>query len=320
MANDMDFGLLLPHFGGTATREELLRVARLADELGFDSLWARDHLIYHPHGLEDSDPTFVDGFVTLTAVGTVTDLALGTAVAIPHRHPLHLAQLYANLDYMVEGDVIAGFGLGGLKHEFRIADLPFDEREALHRENVEIMKRIWAGGGDYDGQFYTFEDAAQHPQPGDLPVWSGGSAPASVRRAWEYCDGWLPGRINMPSFRAGVATLRERAEEAGEPVPATGAIPVTSIDRDPERAMAEANVEGLLAATTDFWIPPESGSFETAEDLEGVLIAGGPEHVLREVRKYVDAGADHLVFDLRQRFDEIDTCMELLVDRVIGEI
>lgn len=322
MPAEMAFGLLLPHFGGDASRERILSTSTLAEELGFDSLWARDHLVYRPHGFEDTDRTFVDAFVTLTAAGTATDLSLGTAVTLPHRHPLHLAQLYATLDFMVEGNVIAGFGLGGVQHEFPIVGLPFEDREGLHRENVEIMKRAWAGEADYNGEYYAFEDADQHPRPDHLPIWAGGSAPASVRRAFDYCDGWLPGRINMPSLKAGLASLRKRAEEAGRPEPPVGTVQLTAIAEDSEDAWARVDVEGVLetARSKTFWKKPPSGRFETVEDLDGVFAAGTPEDIALEVRRYQALGIRHLIFDLRWQFDEVERCVELLGDEVLPSV
>ena len=89
----MKYGLLLPHFGEEADRDKLLDGARRAEELGFDSVWVRDHLIFEPHGeMEKPDRTFYEPLTTLTAIGAVTRrLQLGTGSLIPYRHPLQLA-------------------------------------------------------------------------------------------------------------------------------------------------------------------------------------------------------------------------------------
>ena len=59
------YGLLLPHFGEQASRERLITGARAAERYGFDSVWVRDHLVFHPHGMEGQDRTHVDPMVTL---------------------------------------------------------------------------------------------------------------------------------------------------------------------------------------------------------------------------------------------------------------
>jgi alkanesulfonate monooxygenase SsuD/methylene tetrahydromethanopterin reductase-like flavin-dependent oxidoreductase (luciferase family) len=77
------FGLLVPHFGEEADQDLLIEGARLADRLGFDSLWVRDHLVFHPHGMEGTDPTFIEPFVTLTYLAGVTEkIGLGAATII----------------------------------------------------------------------------------------------------------------------------------------------------------------------------------------------------------------------------------------------
>lgn len=315
----LKFGLTLPHFGKLTSRSTILDIAKRAEELKFDSVWARDHLVFRPHVLEESTPNFIETFITLAAVGTVTGLTLGTSVAFPHRHPLHLAQLYSNLEFMARGNVIAGVGMGSGKREYEIAEIPFESRSDLFRETVEIMKGAWEGEGTYHGEFYSFDDAFQHPLPNKIPVWGGGSSPASVKRAWELCEGWFPGRINMPSFRAGVKLLRKLAKEEQKSIPSIGAIPITSIDLDRDRAMEKINLDGLLNSTKDFWIKPESGAFKTVEDLEGVLMVGSPEDIVQEVVKFEEAGVNHLVFDLRQRFEEMENCMELISDEILTE-
>ena len=315
----LKFGLTLPHFGKLTSRDTILDIAKKAEELNFSSVWARDHLVFSPHVLEGPTSNFIETFITLAVVGTVTSLTLGTSVTFPHRHPLHLAQLYSNLDFMAKGNVIAGVGMGSRKREYEIAEIPFESRRELFIETVEIMKSTWKGEGTYQGEFYSFDDAFQYPLPNEIPIWGGGSSPASVARACELCDGWLPGRINMPSFRAGVKMLRKWAKEEQKPIPTIGAIPITSIDHDRDRAREKINLEGLLNSTKDFWIKPKSGVFKTVEDLEGVLMVGNPDDIVQEVVKFEEAGVNHLVFDLRQRFEEMESCMELIADEVLTE-
>ncbi|MGH9356411.1 MAG: hypothetical protein ACRD10_09805 [Terriglobia bacterium] len=69
-----------------------------------------------------------------------------------------------------------------------------------------------------------------------------------------------------------------------------------------------------------FWVTPASGSFSKAEDLEGSLIAGSPQDVVNEVRKYLEVGIDHLVFDLRFRFDDWGRSVELLGKEVLPQL
>src|SRR5947199_7227619 len=119
------FGLLVPHFGLEADQDLLVEGARLAERYGFDSVWVRDHLVFHPHGMEGQDRTHVDPMVTLGLVAGVTErLMLGTGSLIPYRHPIQAALALSSLEFVAgPGRVIAGFGIGTFDHEFEAAGL-----------------------------------------------------------------------------------------------------------------------------------------------------------------------------------------------------
>src|SRR5438067_5868916 len=152
------YGLLLPHFGEHASRDKLIRGARAAERHGFDSVWVRDHLVFHPHGMEGQDRTHVDPLVALSLVAGVTEkLILGTGSLIPHRHPIHTALLLSSLEFVAgAGRVIAGFGLGTYQHEFEAAGLGGIDGRELVPATIDIMRRLWGGQENgYRGRVYA---------------------------------------------------------------------------------------------------------------------------------------------------------------------
>jgi probable F420-dependent oxidoreductase len=320
------YGLLLPHFGEFASRQILLRSAEQAERLGFDSLWVRDHLVFHPHGMEGQDRTHIDPMVTLGMLAGVTEkLILGTGSLIPYRHPIQAALALSSLEYIAgPGRVIAGFGIGTFHHEFVAAGLGDVDRRELIGEQIDIMRRLWTGEEiSYSGKFYQFEAVDIHPVPADpssIPIWYCGNSLASVRRAVEYCDGWMPGRITIKTFRKRVARLRRLAAEAGKPMPTPAAIPITSPGRNREEALSKVNWREMMVQARREWELPDSGKWETPEDLEGALIFGPPETIIAETRKYHAAGLKHIVYDLRFRFDEWDECMRFIGEEVLPEL
>src|SRR5437773_1937449 len=81
-----EYGLLLPHFGPETDRDRIIGGARRAEQMAFDSVWVRDHLVFHPHGMEGTDNTFIDPFVVLATLGAATTkVKLGFGSLIPHR-------------------------------------------------------------------------------------------------------------------------------------------------------------------------------------------------------------------------------------------
>lgn len=305
----MRYGLLLPHFGEEADQDLLIEGVRLAERLGFDSIWVRDHLVFHPHGMEGTDRTFIEPFVTLTYLAGVTErIGLGAATIIPFRHPILMAYTVASMSWMTRRRFDLGIGAGNFQHEFDVIGQGHIKRPEMMREQVLIARKLWAGETvEWHSELYDFEDVDIKPQPlHPVPVWWGGATPASARLAVDFCEGWLPGRITFPTFEARVARIREMTAEQGKPMIMTGAVPVTSIDSSFEAATARMNVPGLInnANAQKFWIRPESGEFTRIEELDGSILAGSPQDIAAGVQRYRELGADLLIFDFRMRFPD----------------
>jgi probable F420-dependent oxidoreductase len=320
------YGLLLPHFAEHASRRNLLDMAQAAERYGFDSVWVRDHLVFHPHGMEGNDRTHADPMVSLALIAGATDkLMLGTGSLIPYRHPIQAALALSSLEFVTgPGRVIAGFGIGTFDHEFNAAGLEGIDRRELLEEQVAVMRQLWTGDEiSFHGKFYNFDNVDIHPSPsspGSIPIWYCGNSPASARRAVEYCDGWMPGRITLPTFAKRVERLRKLSAEAGKPMPTPAAIPITSPGRTREEAYAKVNWQGMMGQAIKAKWESRSGTFERPEDLEGALIAGPAETIIEETRKYQAAGLVHIVYDLRFRFDEWRECVRILGEEVLREL
>lgn len=320
----MKFGLLLPHFGEFADRRLLLEGARRAEELGFDSLWVRDHLLFEPHGeFESDDKDFFEPLSVLTAVGAVTErITLGTATLIPFRHPLVTALTLATMTHLVGPRIIAGWGAGTFDHEFEAVGMGGIFRPELVESNARIFQAVWSGDEvHYKDEHFEFNDVTLHPKPaGKIPFWYGGATPASARRAAEYCDGWMPGRTTLLTIERRVAQMRQIVTGNGRPMPTVAVVPPTTVAATEEEAWAGTNVDGLLKWANErgkYWVKPPSGRFETADDLEGSLIAGTPDQVIEQTAKFEPAGVEHLVFDTRLSFNRWFETIDLLGKEVI---
>jgi alkanesulfonate monooxygenase SsuD/methylene tetrahydromethanopterin reductase-like flavin-dependent oxidoreductase (luciferase family) len=292
------FGLLVPHFGLEADQDLLVEGARLAESLGFDSLWVRDHLVFHPHGMEGTDRTFVEPFITLSYLAGVTErIGLGAATIIPFRHPILMAYSVASLSWTTRRTFDLGIGAGTFDHEFEVIGQGGEDRVQMMKEQVLIARRLWSGETvAWDSDRYTFKDVDLKPQPvHPVPVWWGGATPAAARLAVDFCEGWLP-----------------------------GAVPVTSIDTSTRSAVERLNVPGLIknANAQKFWLKPPSGEFTTIEELDGSILAGTPDDVVNGVRRYQELGCDLLIFDFRMRFpdylEQIKTLAREVLPRVSG--
>ncbi|MCW2881535.1 MAG: luciferase [Sphaerisporangium sp.] len=321
------YGLLLPHFGEEADRDKILEGSKRAEQLGFDSVWVRDHLVFEPHGeMEKPNRTFYDALTTLTAIGAVTSrIELGTGSLIPFRHPLVTALMAGTITQLVGPRLILGFGAGTFDHEFEAVGMGGIDRVELVRSNAEILRRVFTENDvTYQDENFSFENVTIEPKPvgGPVPFWYCGATPRSARLAVEFCDGWMPGRISLATLKKRVETMDKLSSEKGRTRPTIAVIPPTSIESTREKALEDVNIPGLLAWANKakFSVKPPSGQFETVDDLEGQLIAGDPDQAVAECKKFEAAGVEHLVFDFRFKFDKWFEQIELLGTEVLPKL
>lgn len=222
----MRFGCHLPMFGPVATRDSLLGFARRMEALGYDSLWASDHVIV-PHRIESRYPYsatgkfplppeagFLEPLTALAMVAAVTErVALGTTVLVlPHRHPVLAAKSLATLDHLSNGRVILGAGVGWMREEIELLGVPFGRRGAWSDEAIRVMRACWRDERtSHRGEFFTVDDVGVFPKParGDIPVWIGGHTPRALRRVVALADGWHAAFTPADALERDLALLRE---------------------------------------------------------------------------------------------------------------
>ena len=321
-----EYGVLLPHFGRHLTTERVRGAGALAERLGFDSIWCRDHVVQQPHGHEDPDLTFLDPFVTLSTVAATTErVKLATAILIPHRHPIHAALLLGSLDFVAgPGRVIAGWGIGNWDSEFEAIGMGGWDRKALLEEYVGIIRSLWSGDlVSHHSDHYNFDDVQISPVPSSehpVPLWYGGNSAAAVRRAVEYCDGWVASRMPISSFIKRMGRLRRLAGEASKPEPDAAVVPYISPASTVEKGLERINLGGLLEDLRKYEPPPPSGSFDSYEDVGGAAIAGPADVLIERVRQFQTEGARHFIFDLRPCLKDWEDQLAFLGESVLSPL
>ena len=318
----MKFGLLLPHFGDQCTNERVFGHVRWMEEVGFNSVWVRDHLSFEPHGFEGKSSRLLEGFTTLAAIAALTErLVLGTATIITFRHPLVTSQLYGTLAYIANGRIIAGVGAGVSRVPLDAVGLPFERRGVIVEEMIQILRLTWTQEqASFHGEFFNFDNIKIDPKPAaDTPIYYGGAANWSIRRTVKFCDGWLPQRLPFKVLDRQIAYLRELEQKEGKKKPtAITYFPLVSIDRDSARAYRRIGIERLVKALAEMIKRTEWKGVEgREEDLEGSLIVGSPQQCVDQIGKLQERGIDEVAFDLRNTFDEWEESIELLATEVL---
>jgi len=232
------YGVILPNYSAGSSVDAIRRVAELAEELDFDSAWTTEHIIVGPEAVDPYGRVY-DPLVTLGWIaGWTKRIGLGTSIVlVPLHHPMHLAKQVATLQELSGGRFTLGVGMGWHKDEFDFMGVEFEGRGRRADEAIRLMRALWSGERDFDGEHWSFHDATSEPHPSPQPeIWVGGSSPRAVRRARELGDAWHPSRGSDADH---VAQVKEHNPELR-------VIPRTSPDK--VDAMLQAGADGAVVS------------------------------------------------------------------------
>jgi probable F420-dependent oxidoreductase len=209
------------------------RFAKLAEDLGYESLWTFEHVIvpehydsvypYNPSGklAVAADGQFVDPLVALTWIAAGTErIRLGTGVNIlPQVNPLYFAKQASSIDYLSNGRLMLGLGVGWLKEEFDALGVPFERRGARADEYLDAMTAAWSGERiDFRGEFVNWTGWSMQPRPVQrprIPIIVGGTSPAAIRRVVSRGDGWYVIHRDLDHFKELMGRLRAECDRQG---------------------------------------------------------------------------------------------------------
>jgi probable F420-dependent oxidoreductase len=259
--------------GGAPDPGVFRELAQQAEALGYDSIWAGDHISYR-------NP-ILDVVVALSTFAAVTErITIGAGVVLlPLRHPSVVAKEFSSLDYVSGGRVILGVGVGGEgEKDFEAVGVPVRERGARTNEAMRALRALFSGSGTFSGQFFSFRDIEIEPgpaQPGGPPLWVGGRSEAAIRRAATLGDGWIPLWVSPERLAAGCEQLPEHV------------VPAVAL---PAHVGEKRHLYERLRQRY-------AGDF-SEHVVDRYCIAGSPEECAARLREYVDAGARHIVFNV----------------------
>src|SRR5436305_1723447 len=177
----MRFGLVLPSFSfpdlDYAKAARLRDFAKRAEALGYQSLWAVEHLLT-ARGLYGT--AWLSPLETLSfAAGCTEKIALATGILIAAlRNPVFVAKEIASLQYLSGGRFELGIGVGWDAHEYEVAGVPLRQRGGRTDEILDILEKLWTGGPvTHHGRYYQFDDVAIDPPLANKPpLWVAGGS------------------------------------------------------------------------------------------------------------------------------------------------
>jgi len=304
----MRIGISLPQLGSQASPGNLITFARRAEELGYDSVWVLERLLWPlnpkepyppaPDGhLPEAYQTVFDPIETLTFVAAHTKkIQLGTSVLVlPYHTPIQLARRIATLDVLSGGRVLVGVGVGWSHDEFESVGTPFERRGARCDEFLRAMIEVWTKDPvKFEGEFYHIPESIVGPKPVQKPhppIYVAGFGQYTLDRAVKFGNGWNPAGI--PSFEwleGMINQFRQTAERAGR-----------------------GEMEVVLRASAVVQKQSPGGG---RSPMMGTL-----DEIREDTRRLRDMGVTHLIqspadigFDPRASIDDMLAVMEQLIE------
>jgi probable F420-dependent oxidoreductase len=273
-------GLFAVNSHALAEPDAAARIAGLAEQLGYDSLWAGEHVVVpsprvDPSPMDPEEP-ILDPLVALAHLAAHTErVLLGTGVIIlPQRNPVVLAKQAASLDVLSGGRLILGIGVGYLEPEMTALGVPMEARGARSDEYLAAMRSLWYDEAPaYDGRYASFAGVDAHPRPVQqpLPIVVGGHTEAAFRRAARHAEGWYGFLVGLRAMAQHREALDTAIERAGRDRPLHVSVsPSRRLDPETVAAYADLGVDRLIV------IPPPGLSLD---EVAGFVEANAPERV-----------------------------------------
>lgn len=280
----VDVGCFLPTYAasGPIRADDVLGMAREAEELGLDHVWVGDHFKWRVGMLSP--------MTALAAVAAATTrVRLGTGVYLLNlRHPAITAKDIASVDVLSGGRLVMGIGIGGDDpDEYRALGIEPERRARRFEETAAGVRALLAGGSKgVDGEVVSLPAFDMEPRPvqSPVPMWLGGRAQAVVDRAARTAEGWFPVWVSASRVTAARESV---AESRGGIEGFAIALNVFTTIADSREQAAEQQQSHLRNA---YGLPFETferyGAYGTADD------------VIERLRPYLDAGVTDVVFNI----------------------
>jgi probable F420-dependent oxidoreductase len=308
------WGLAIPNFVGPGESPDvdaLIRYAVRAEELGFESLWAWDHVLL---GVEPAFP-ILDAVGTLTALAVrTTRIGLGTGVLVlPLRNPTVAAKALGTLDVISKGRLILGVAAGWYAREFDAVGVPFKQRGRLFERNLDILTRLWTEERvTARVDELHLREAVMTPRPVQKPrppILIGGYVDAALKRAATLGDGWLTYFYTPESFTRSWQKVLDFARAAG---------------RDPRRLSATNQLAiyvGRSRAETDgpvrHWLQTEWDVAAWSDSTIEHAVHGSVEECIAQLRTHIMAGIHRIVLiPYRYQPEQVERIAEEILPRL----
>ncbi len=300
----MKVGVQLPEVEREVRWPELASMATLAEDVGFDSLWVGDHLLYRNAGEPARGPW--EAWSQLAALAAITTrVEIGPLVAATSFHsPAMLAKKAATVDEVSGGRLILGLGAGWNRTEYEAFGFAFDHRVSRFEEAFTIIRTLLREGAiDFDGDYYQVRDCEllpRGPRPGGPPLMVGSQGPRMLRITMPHVDAWNAWHAWYGNRVDGLPRVLDKVDAACH-----------EVGRDASE----------VTRTTTVLVQLDGGSGRASGNADSRDVAplrGSPESIAAGLRAYARLGIRHLQLVLdpitARSIESLAPVLELLED------
>jgi probable F420-dependent oxidoreductase len=296
----MKFGICLP-IRTDHSIEFNIELAKKAEKLGFDSVWASDHIVIPKKIKGTFSSVFYDPFVLLSAISSVTEtIIIGTSViVVPYRNPVVVAKMLSTLDNLSKGRVVFGVASGWLQEEFDVLDADFKNRGKVTDEYLGAILNLWSEEDpSFNGECVNFSEIDFYPKPYNsrIPdIWVGGSSTYAIRRSLKYGSGWQPTWVSPEKMKTSLESFINTADEL------------------------ERSLDGFTFSVRNRIKIGNQKELDETGNAPSYMFPNNLDEIKKDIEAYISLGVDHILFDPatveeEETFELINTISSKVLD------
>ena len=315
-----------PHTSLEPEIKNLLSQVATARKSGLNSIWFGQHIATGPLQMFQMLPLLA------RIIPEAKGMTIGSSVTLlTIQNPVQVAEEMATLDWLSDGNIVVGAGIGYRPQEFETAGIPMKNRGKRFEEALRIVRQCWNEKEvNFSGEYFNLEHqipSIKPKQKNGPQIWVAGEVHAAIRRAALMGDAWLPLPVPTKQTLAKDLTFYNK-ERSIAGLPNAIAQPLMRevyIGKYTETAFQEC--EAALKYKYDSYA--EWGQSESAESNKALnkdfrnfaknrFLIGDQDTVLNEIRQYRDElGIDHLICRVQWPGLHVDQVLRTI--RLLGE-
>ena len=311
--------------------DQIVELAKLAEDLGYYSVWGNDHMTTQKYVREDfpTPPNFWEPLITYSyTAAKTTKLVFGTGILVlPMRRDIVVtAKQLATLDHFSKGRLVVAVGVGAYREEFEALQPGFNaKRGEMLEEAVQALRMLLTErNASWDGKYYQYKDVEMYPKPTQdpFPIYFGGNNINATIRTAKYGQGWMPAGMPSALIRERVTLMHDVAAKHGRDGSQLDVAPqmICYVGKTHEEALKRFKESQMYHHLIS--LKASTLKDQATSDLENSNLIGSPQEVIERAKELEEAGVKHLcgTYFCADSFSELKDQMEIFAKEVMPSL